>query len=213
MRVGILGTGDVGQALGDGFVALGHDVRLGGREAGNAKALAWAKKTGGKGTAATFTTAAQFGEVVVLATLGLATPDVLKRIGPEAFKGKLVLDATNPLDFSKGTPPKLVGGLGDSGAERHQRLVPGAYVVKVFNTVGHALMFQPSLPGGPPDMFVCGDDPAAKERAAGIARDFGWNVVDVGDLSSAHYLEAMCMVWVLSASRTNRWAQAFKLLG
>lgn len=213
MRVGILGTGDVGQALGDAFIELGHDVRLGGREHGHPKAVAWAKKAGEKGAAATFTTAAQFAEVVVLATLGTATPDVLKAVGPEAFKGKLVLDATNPLDFSKGTPPKLIGGLGDSGAERHQRLLPGAHVVKAFNTVGHKLMFRPSLPGGPPDMFICGDDEAAKERAAGLVRDFGWEVVDVGPLSSAHYLEAMCMVWVISAARTNRWKQAFKLLG
>src|SRR2546427_10148153 len=101
MKVGILGTGDVGKALGRGFVTLGHEVKMGAREAGNAKAAAWAKEAGPKASAGTFQEAAKFGEVVVLATLGTATEDVLRAAGPDSFKGKPVLDATNPLDVSK----------------------------------------------------------------------------------------------------------------
>lgn len=211
MRVGILGSGDVGKALGRGFIALGHEVRMGAREAGNPKAAAWAKEAGPKASTGTFKEVSQFGEIVVLATLGTATEDILRSIGPDPFKGKPVLDATNPLDFSTGAP-KLVGNVGDSGGERHQKLLPGAHVVKVFNTVGNAFMFKPDFPGGPPDMFLCGNDDGAKKKAAAICKDFGWGVLDVGGIDSAHFLEAMCLVWVLTAMKTGGWNQAFKML-
>jgi len=211
MKVGILGTGDVGKAVGRGFLALGHSVLMGARDAANPKAAAWAKESGPQASAGTFAQAARSGEVVVLATLGSVTEEILKGVGPEPFKGKLVLDATNPLDFSKGSP-RLIGNVGYSGGERHQKLLPGAHVVKAFNTVGNAFMFKPDFPGGPPDMFLCGGDEAAKARAAGICRDFGWGIVDVGGLESAHYLEAMCLVWVLSAMKTGAWSQAFRML-
>ena len=93
-----------------------------------------------------------------------------------------------------------------------QRLLPDAYVVKAFNTVGNAFMFRPDFPGGPPDMFICGDNDDAKTKVAAILKDFGWGVVDVGGIEGSRYLEAMCMVWVLSAMRANNWNQAFKLL-
>jgi predicted dinucleotide-binding enzyme len=109
-------------------------------------------------------------------------------------------------------PPKLAVSGNDSGGERVQRLLPEAHVVKAFNTVGNPFMFRPSFPGGPPDMFFCGNNDDAKEKVAAILKDFGWGVVDVGGIESSRYLEAMCMVWVLSAIRTNNWNQAFKLL-
>jgi predicted dinucleotide-binding enzyme len=211
MKIGILGSGDVGKALGRGFIALGHTVVMGSREAANPKAAAWVKEAGPKASAATFADAARAGEVVVIATLGSATEEILKSVGPDAFRAKLVLDATNPLDFGKGAP-RLIGNLGDSGGERHQKLLPGAHVVKAFNTVGNAFMFKPDFPGGPPDMFLCGDDAGAKSKAAAICKDFGWGVVDVGGIDAAHYLEAMCLVWVLSAMKTGGWNQAFKML-
>lgn len=212
MNVGILGSGDVGQALGRGFLALGHQVMLGSREAENPKAAAWAKQAVAGASHGTFAQAAQFGEVIVFATLGMATENAIRIAGLEHFGGKLVLDATNPLDFSRGMPPRLTGGVGDSGGERHQRLLPAARVVKVFNTVGNPLMFRPELPGGPPSMFICGDDASAKKRVGEICRDFGWEAVDVGPMNAAHYLEAMCMVWVHAAVTSGNWTQAFKLL-
>jgi len=211
MKIGILGSGDVGKALGRGFIALGHSVVMGSRDAANPKAAAWAKEMGAKASSAAFADAARAGEVVVLATLGTATEDVLRSVGPDAFKGKLVMDATNPLDMSKGAP-RLVGNVGDSGGERHQKLLPGAHVVKAFNTVGNAFMFKPDFPGGPPDMFLCGDDAGAKAKAAALCKDFGWGVIDVGGIDCAHFLEAMCLVWVLSAIKTGGWNQAFKML-
>jgi predicted dinucleotide-binding enzyme len=212
MQVGILGTGDVGRALGKGFVALGHDVKLGARHAKNEKALAWAKQIGAKASAGTFADAAAFGEVIVLATLGVANESALKMAGPDKLRGKVVIDATNPLDFSGGMPPKLAVSGNDSAGERVQRLLPEAHVVKAFNTVGNAFMFRPDFPGGPPDMFIAGDNEDAKKRVSAILKEFGWGVVDLGGIESSRYLEAMCMVWVLSAIRSNNWNQAFRLL-
>jgi hypothetical protein len=212
MRIGILGTGDVGRALGTGFVTLGHEVKLGGRSATNDKAVAWAKAAGAKASAGTFADAVQFGEIIVLATLGVANESALRAAGLKSLNGKLLMDTTNPLDFSRGMPPGLAVSGDDSAGERVQRLVPDAHVVKVFNTVGNALMFRPELPGGPPDMFICGDDDDAKRRVQAILTDFGWNTVDLGGIACSRYLEAMCLVWVLAGMRRNTWVQAFKLL-
>ena len=212
MHIGILGTGDVGRALGKGFVTLGHDVRMGSRHAKNEKALAWATEMGAKASAGTFADAASFGDVVVLATLGVADETVLRMAGPDTFRRKVVIDATNPLDFSGGIPPRLAVSGNDSGGERVQQLLPDALVVKAFNTVGNTFMFRPELPGGPPDMFIAGNSDDAKATVTAILRDFGWGIIDVGGIESSRYLEAMCMVWVLSAIRANNWNQAFKML-
>ena len=114
MKIGMLGTGDVGKALGKGFVTLGHQVKMGSRSATNEKALAWAKEMGPKASVGTFADAASFGEVIVLATLGVANEGALKAAGPEKLRGKVVIDATNPLDFSGGMPPKLAVAGSDS---------------------------------------------------------------------------------------------------
>jgi len=213
MKVGVLGSGDVGKALGKAFVALGHDVKMGSRSATNEKALAWARALGPKASVGTFADAAGFGELVLLATLGEANEEVLKAAGPERLAGKILIDTTNPLDHSGGGPPKLSVSGNDSGGERVQRLVPGAKVVKAFNTVGNALMFRPELPGGPPDMFIAGNDAAAKQTVTALLKDFGWGEVhDLGGIESSRYLEPMCIVWVLSALRGQHWNQAFKLL-
>ena len=212
MNVGILGSGDVAQTLGRAFVTLEHQVMLGSREAENPKVVAWVKQSGARVAGGTFAQAAKFGELLVLATLGLAGESAIHLAGPENFAGKIVFDVTNPLDFSKERAPVLAGGVGDSAGERHQRLLPEARVVKVFNTVGNPLMFRPQLPGGPPTMFICGNDAAAKKRTAEICKDFGWETADIGSIGAAHYLEAMSLVWVLASINSNNWHQAFKLL-
>jgi predicted dinucleotide-binding enzyme len=212
MKVGILGTGDVGQSLAKGFLALGHDVKMGGREARNEKALAFVKQAGPKASAGTFAEAAAFGELLVLATLGAANKEVLAQAGAENLRGKVLIDATNPLDFSKGAPPTLALAGQDSGGEEAQRLAPGAHVVKAFNTVGHTHMFRPQFPGGPPDMFICGNDEGAKKKVLGLLQEFGWNSADLGGIECSRYLEAMCMAWVLYGFRTGGWNHAFKML-
>jgi predicted dinucleotide-binding enzyme len=132
--------------------------------------------------------------------------------GVDHFAGKVVVDATNPLDMSGGGSPTLVGGLGSSGGELNQRALPGAFVVKAFNSVGNANFYKPAFPGGPPDMFLCGDDAKAKKQVARICRDFGWNPIDVGGVGLSHYLEAAAMIWIITAFAGGHWNQAFKLL-
>jgi predicted dinucleotide-binding enzyme len=212
MRIAILGTGVVGNALGKAFIALGHEVKMGSRDAQNEKALAWAKEMGGKATTGTFADASSFGEIIVLATLGMANESALSAAGAANLRGKILIDTTNPLDFGKGMPPKLAVVGNDSGGERVQRLVPDALVVKAFNTVGSPLMFRPKLPGGPPDMFICGNDTEAKKKITSLLGEFGWGVVDIGGIESSRYLEAMCMTWVLSGVHGGNWNHAFKLL-
>jgi predicted dinucleotide-binding enzyme len=207
----MLGTGEVAKALSNGFAALGHDVRIGSRSAGNEKAAAIAKEIGARGSAGTFADAAAFGEMIVLATLGAANPEVLKAAGADRLRGKVLIDATNPLDFAGGAPRLFVGHT-DSGGEQVQRLAPDARVVKAFNTVGSAHMFRPAFPGGPPDMFFCGNDADAKKTVRDILVSFGWETVDLGGIESSRYLEAMCMAWVIHGIRTNTWSHAFKLL-
>jgi predicted dinucleotide-binding enzyme len=212
MKIAVLGTGDVGKALGKGFLALGHDVKMGARSAGNEKAAAWAKEMGGRASEGSFADAAAFGELIVLATLGNANREVLAAAGAENLRGKIIIDTTNPLDFSKGFPPSLSVAGNDSGGEQVQRAAPESKVVKAWNTVGNASMFKPSYPGGPPDMFIAGDDAAAKQKVTEILADFGWETIDLGGIASARHLEAMCMVWVLAAAKTGDWNRAFKLL-
>lgn len=212
MKIGILGTGDVGVALGNGFIALSHEVKMGSRKAGGEKAKAWVAKAGKKASEGTFEDAAKFGEIVVLATLGTAAEAVLAQSGARNLEGKLLWDATNPLDFSGGMPPKLAIAGYDSLGEHVQKAVPGARVVKCFNTVGNALMFKPELAGGPPTMFIAGNDEAAKVKTTQLLKDFGWETVDVGGIESSRYLEAMCLTWVLHGLKSGSWTHAFKLL-
>jgi 8-hydroxy-5-deazaflavin:NADPH oxidoreductase len=210
MKFGILGTGDVGRALGKAFTDLGHEVLMGAREAGNTKAAAFARET--RARAGTFAEAAKFGEVVVLCTLGVAAESAIALAGADSFRGKIVIDTTNPLLFSPDGSPRLALGTTDSGGELVQRLLPDAKVVKAFNTVGNALMYRPQLPGGPPDMFIAGNDEGAKKKVGELLHDFGWGVVDLGGIASSRYLEPMCLAWVAYAARTKTWTHAYKLL-
>jgi 8-hydroxy-5-deazaflavin:NADPH oxidoreductase len=210
MKIGILGTGDVGRALGTGFVKHGHEVKIGSREAGNEKAEKWRRETGDKASTGTFAEAAAFGDVVVVATLWTGTENALRLAGPDNFKGKTVIDTINPLDFSTGTPRLAVSGT--SAGEEVQKQLPGAHVVKAFNTVGNAHMVDPQFPGGPPDMFIAGNDAGAKETVTGILKDFGWDVIDIGGIESSRYLESLAMIWILHYFQTKNGNHAFKLL-
>ena len=209
VRVGVLGSGDVGKVLAAGFASLGHEVTIGSRDPG--KLQEWASASA-RVSAGTFADAATFGDILVLATLGTGTLDAIRLAGVDAFDGKVVIDATNPLDFSKGMPPTLYVGTTDSLGEQVQRLIPKARVVKAFNTVGNAHMIHPQFPGGPPDMFLCGNDAEGKKIVSQICEAFGWGVADIGGIESSRYLEPMCMTWVLYGILSSSWGHAFKLL-
>src|SRR3954469_213489 len=155
MKVGILGSGDVAKSLARGFLGAGHEVMLGSRDP--EKLASWIKESGSGASSGTFDETAKFGEVVAVAVHGTKAVDAVEMAGVNNFKGKVVLDATNPLDMS-GMPPKLVGGLGSSSGELIQNALPKGFVVKAFNTVGNAQFYKPEFSGGPPDMFICGND-------------------------------------------------------
>ena len=212
MKAGILGTGEVGRTLGSALVTLDYEVKLGARDAANEAATAWAKEAGPSASNGTFADAARFGDIVVLATLGVANEAALTAAGVDTLAGKVLIDATNPLDFSKGMPPGLAIGHTDSGGEQVQRLVPAAWVVKAFNTVGSAHMFRPEFPGGPPDMFLCGNNASAKGTVSELLQRFGWNSIDIGGIEGSRYLEPMCLVWVLHGVHSGGWSHAFKML-
>ena len=212
MKVGILGSGDVGKVLGAGFAGLGHEVKMGSRDPNSEKVKAWVERTGRGASTGTFAEAAAFCEVAVLATLWEGTENAIKLAGPKNLDGKVVIDATNPLEFPKGAPPRMAVGTTDSAGERVQRWLPGSKVVKAFNTVGNPHMVRPKFPGGPPDMFFCGNDAEAKKTVAEILRAFGWGVVDLGGIESSRYLEPMAMVWILHFFATGSGNHAFKLL-
>jgi hypothetical protein len=210
MKIGVLGTGVVGQTLASGFRSLGDEVTLGSREANNPKAVEWAQKNGGH--AATFADAAKFGELLVLATPWTATQTIIELAGPENFVGKVVLDPTNPLEYKPGALPTLSIGHSDSAGEQVQRWLPGAHVVKCFNIVGAPHMIHPSFAGQKPDMVVAGNDPNAKATAQKICEAFGWSVIDLGAIEMSRYLEPLAMVWIVFGIRNKSFDHAFAFL-
>jgi 8-hydroxy-5-deazaflavin:NADPH oxidoreductase len=201
MKVGILGSGDVGKALARGFLSIGDEVMIGSRDPG--KLSGW--------TAGTFEETARFGELLVLATLGSGAQNAIHLAGEANFDGKVLIDATNPLDFSSGGP-QLSIGFNDSLGEQVQRWLPKARVVKAFNTVGNAFFVHPDFPNGPPTMFIAGNDDESKRLVSRICEQFGWDISDLGGIESSRYLEPMCMAWVIHGIRSKSWNHAFKLL-
>jgi len=197
MRIGILGTGDVGSRLGTKLVSLGNEVRMGSRTASNPKASRWAKANGLRASAGTFADAAKFGEVVFNCTAGLVSLEALRLAGGENLGGKVLVDVANPLDFSKGMPPTLTVCNTDSLGEQIQRAFPDAKVVKALNTMGNEVMVNPGLVPGEHDTFVCGNDPKAKAKVVEILLAFGWkSPIDLGDMTAARGLEMMLPIWV-----------------
>jgi predicted dinucleotide-binding enzyme len=209
IKIGILGSGDVGKSFARAFGALGHRVMIGSRSP--ERLSEFVSGAGGNVSAGLFEETAKFGDVIVLATLGTATETSIALAGKQNFDNKVVIDATNPLDASPGKLALSVGHT-DSLGEQIQRFLPNARVVKAFNTVGNGLFFKPQLPNGPPDMFIGGNDEDAKKLVSQICEAFGWGVIDLGGIDAARYLEPMCMVWVLHGLRSGSWVHAFKML-
>ena len=162
--------------------------------------------------AGTFAETADFAEVAVVATLWDGTENALRLAGPQRLAGKVVIDAVNPLVFTPDAPPDLAINHTDSAGEQVQRWLPQARVVKAFNIVGYAHMVHPKFPGGPPDMFICGNDAEAKRVVTGLLAAFGWPAIDIGGIEGARVLEPLCLLWVGYAMRHGSANHAFKLL-
>jgi predicted dinucleotide-binding enzyme len=198
MKIAVLGTGDVGQRIANKLVELGHDVVMGSRSADNEKCTGWAASAGDKGTPATFADAAAAAEELVFnCTSGGGTLAALEAAGAANLAGKILVDLSNPLDFSKGFPPTLSVCNDDSLGEQIQRAYPDARVVKTLNTLGNSLMTDPGLLDGEHDVFVSGDDADAKVRVTQVLTEwFGHNhVIDLGDITTARGTEAWLLLW------------------
>jgi len=211
-RVAVLGSGVVGKTLADGFLQHGYEVMRGSRDPG--KLAAWKSGTGGRASIGTFAEAARFGEIVVLAVKGTAAEPVIDLCGAEVLAGKTVIDTTNPIADA---PPvngvlRFFTSLDESLVERLQKRVPVAHFVKAFSSVGNALMVNPRLAGGPPTMFICGDDRGAKDQVKRILDQFGWETEDMGSVEAGRAIEPLCMLWCIPGLLQNRWTHAFKLL-
>ena len=199
MKVGILGTGMVGKAIASKLVELAHEVRMGSRAAGNESAVAWAAEAGEGASTGTFADAAGFGEVVFNCTAGVASLDALNAAGDINLAGKLLIDVANPLDFSQGMPPSLSVCNTDSLGERIQRAFPATHVVKALNTVNCDVMVEPARVPGEHVVFVCGNDPEAKDEATRLLGEFGWpaeRVLDLGDVTTARSTEMYLPLWL-----------------
>ena len=211
-RIGILGSGTVGQVLANGFVKNRYEVMIGTNNPGKRAELTG--KTQGKAKIGSFTETAGYAQILVLAVKGSAAEAVVKAIGPAALDGKTVIDATNPIADA---PP--VNGViqfftspNESLMERLQKLAPGARFVKAFSCAGNAFMVDPDFGGVKPTMFICGNDEKAKGMVKNILAAFGWEVEDMGNQEAARAIEPLCMLWCIPGLREGRWSHAFKLL-
>lgn len=197
VRIGILGTGVVGQTIGGKLADLGHDVKLGSRTATNEKAAKWVAQHGSHASQGTFADAASFGEIVFNCTSGMVSLEALRSAGAANLAGKVLVDISNPLDFSHGMPPTLSVCNSDSIAEQIQRAFPDAKVVKTLNTTNAVVMVNPSVVPGDHDIFVSGNDAGAKSEVSELLRSFGWQtIIDLGDISSARGVEMLLPIWL-----------------
>jgi predicted dinucleotide-binding enzyme len=210
MKIGIIGSGTVAQTLAAGFLDLGHDVLLGTRDPGQLKSFAAEHPKARLGSVAD---AAGFAELAVLAVKGSAAVDVVRGVAA-ALAGKTVIDTNNPIADAppvNGVLPYFTGP-NDSLLERLQQACPAVNFVKAFNSVGAAAMVQPKLAGGPPTMFIAGDDATAKAAVSGLLKSLGWDVADMGPAIAARAIEPLCMLWCIPGFIANDWVHAFKLL-
>jgi predicted dinucleotide-binding enzyme len=211
MHVGVLGSGEVARTLAAGFLEHGHHVMLGTRD--TIKLMSWIGENP-KVIVGSFADAAKFGEIVILAVKGSAAGDVLQMAGPASLAGKLVMDATNPIADA---PPvngvlKFFTGPDESLMEKLQRQVPEARFVKAFNSVGADLMVDPKVEGGRPTMFICGNDEAARRKAADVLNEFGWDTADMGKAEAARPIEQLCILWCIPGFLRDDWEHAFKVV-
>jgi len=197
MNIGVLGTGVVGQTIGSKLIELGHEVMMGSRDAANPKAIAWAKEEGRHALYGTFRNAASFGEILFNCTLGSASIEALGQAGADNLKGKILIDTSNPLDYSPGGV-KLTVCNTDSLGEQIQRAFPEARVVKTLNTMNCNVMTEPAKLGERTDVFVSGNDIQAKTTVVKILREwFGWkSVIDLGDITTSRGVEMFILLWL-----------------
>lgn len=218
MKIAILGTGSVGATIGSRLVDLGHQVMMGSRTANNEKALAFVSKHQGINAAAgTFSEAATYGEVIFNCTKGEYSLDAIALAG-KGINGKVLIDVSNPLDFSNGMPPHLIPSLANTNSlgEEIQKRFPETKVVKTFNTMWCGIMVDPKMVGGGNHInYVCGNDASAKNTTINILKQFGWKdecLLDLGDITNARGTEATLLIWLRVYGATKTGAFNFNII-
>ena len=211
MKVGILGSGAVGQTLARAFKSEGYEVMLGTRNTSKENVVQFNNEA--KIDIGTFDETAKFGNMLVLCVKGSIAIEVLKMAGLENLSDKIIMDTTNPIAALPPTNGVLhyTTSLEKSLMEELQELAPDAKFVKVFNSVGNTLMYKPKL-SITPTMFICGNDDAAKKKVTEILTAFGWETEDMGKAEAARAIEPLCILWCIPGFLENRWTHAFKLL-
>ncbi|MBN1407604.1 MAG: NAD(P)-binding domain-containing protein [Calditrichaceae bacterium] len=211
MKVGILGSSTVAQSLAAGFIKYNNQVMLSSRTP--AKLTEWVQKSPGS-KAGSFSEAAAFGDIIVLAVKGMVAADVLNAAGIDNLKDKIVIDATNPI--ADQAPEKGIlnffTSFKESLMEQLQKAYPQVKFVKAFSSVGSASMVNPRFKGGKPTMFICGNDNTAKNKITEILDQFGWETEDMGDAEAARAIEPLCILWCIPGFLRNDWVHAFKML-
>jgi predicted dinucleotide-binding enzyme len=211
-KVGIIGSGIVGQTLANGFLKHGYAVMVGTNTPAKRDELK--SKTNGKAGIGTFEETAKFGEIIVVAVKGSAAEAALKAAGVANLRGKTVIDTTNPIADA----PPVHGVLqyftsqNDSLMERLQKAAPEAHFVKAFSCIGNAFMVNPDFNGVKPTMFICGNEERAKADVKTILDQFGFEVSDMGAVEGARAIEPLCILWCIPGFLGNGWTHAFKLL-
>jgi predicted dinucleotide-binding enzyme len=213
MKAGIIGSGIVGRVLASALLKEGNEVILGTRNPAKEEVVKWKSENTG-GNVGTFEEAAAFGELIILATKGAIAAGAVRLAGPANFKGKTVIDTTNPI--AEASP---VNGVlqyftspNQSLMESLQELLPDAHLVKAFNSVGANKMYKPDYKGIVPTMFICGNNEAAKKMVTSILTTFGWETEDLGKIEAARAIEPLAMLWCIPGMLNNQWTHAFKLL-
>lgn len=199
MRIGVLGTGAVGRRIGGKLVELGHEVTMGSRSAESESLQAWLSEVDGAAHGGTFADAAAAGELLFNCTSGEVSLDVLAAAGTDNLAGKVLVDVSNPLDFSQGMPPRLSVCNDDSLGEQIQAALPAVKVVKALNTMNNQLMTDPGRLPGAHNVFVCGNDADAKAEVSELLRSFGWEaaqIIDLGDIAAARGTEMYLPLWL-----------------
>lgn len=213
MKIGIIGSGIVGQVLAKSFTAEGNEVMLGTRNTAKEDLVKF-KSANPSISIGNFKETAEYGEILVIATKGSVTTAAIEIAGIENFSGKIVIDTTNPI---ADLPPvngvlQFFTGPNESLLEKLQSLLPKAKLVKAFNSVGNAVMYKPHFSAGQPTMFIAGNDEEAKKFVTSILTAFGWATEDMGKMEAARAIEPLCMLWCIPGFLRNEWSHAFSLL-
>lgn len=213
MKYGILGSGPVGQSIAKGLLDLGYNVTIATRDSSKPQLVSLQTSYPTLLTISDFETTAKDSELIFLCTKWDGTENAIHLANPENLAEKIVIDVTNPLDFSHGMPPKLYFGHTNSGGETVQRLLPKSHVVKTLNIINNGKMVNPIYKDGTPSMMLCGDNTESKTTVTSILSQFGWtDITDLGGIEQSRVMEPLCILWVIYGIHNKDWNHAFSIL-